>query len=178
MNMHELDTSPCGLTHYHTNEWLQNQEPRVSWVTQPFLIGREFIKDLAPRSPEWRVHWNEPDITKLISNVRVMTVSVEQVIAERTLEERFREHADRWERDTAFISATPMRVMHESYQSIMSMGPDVVPLLLSDLQKTRRHWFWALRHLTGVDPIAEKDRGNVDRMIAAWTAWGKAKGKI
>jgi hypothetical protein len=96
----------------------------------------------------------------------------------QSLEERFVEYANRWERETAFISATPMRVMHESYQSIMSMGPDVVPILLRDLQKTQRHWFWALRHLTSADPVPEKDRGNVDRMAAAWIAWGKAKGKI
>jgi hypothetical protein len=95
-----------------------------------------------------------------------------------SLEARFLEHADKWERETAFISATPMRVMHESYQSIMSMGPDVIPILLKDLQKRQRHWFWALRHLTNTDPVPEKDRGYIDKMIAAWIDWGKAKGQI
>lgn len=98
-------------------------------------------------------------------------------ISTQSLADRFREHADKWERETAYLSATPMRVMHDSYQSIMAMGPEVVPLLLSDLQKTRRHWFWALRHLTNADPVPEKDRGQMDKMIAAWIDWGKPKGK-
>lgn len=98
-------------------------------------------------------------------------------ISTHSLADRFREHADKWKRETAYLSATPMRVMHDSYQSIMAMGPEVVPLLLSDLQKTRRHWFWALRHLTNTDPVPEKDRGQMDKMIAAWIDWGKSKGK-
>lgn len=95
-----------------------------------------------------------------------------------SISDRFAELADKWERETTHLSATPMRVMHDSYQSIMAMGPDVVPLLLSDLQKTRRHWFWALRHLTGADPVPEKDKGQLDKMIAAWVDWGKSKGKL
>jgi hypothetical protein len=94
------------------------------------------------------------------------------------LAERFKEQADKWERETAFLSATPMRVLHDSYQSIIAMGPEVVPILLCDLQKTRRHWFWALRHLTNADPVPEKDKGNVDKMIGAWLEWGKREGRI
>ncbi len=95
-----------------------------------------------------------------------------------TVEEQFRKHAEKWERETAFMSATPMRVMHESYQSVMAMGPEVVPLMLRDLQKTHRHWFWALRHLTGHDPVSSKERGNVESMANAWIKWGKEKGKL
>jgi hypothetical protein len=105
-------------------------------------------------------------------------VAASPSVAEQSLEERFREYADKWESQTAFLSATPMRILNDSYQSIMAMGPEVVPILLRDLQKTQRHWFWALRHLTSADPVPEKDRGTVDRMIAAWIAWGKAEGKI
>ncbi len=102
----------------------------------------------------------------------------EHVVADAlSLEQRFQKEADRWEKETALLSATPMRVMHDSYQSIIAMGPEVVPILLRDLQKTRRHWFWALRHLTGVDPVPAKDKGNLDRMIAAWVDWGRKERK-
>lgn len=94
------------------------------------------------------------------------------------LEKTFLAHAERWQRETAFLSATPMIVMHESYQSIMSLGPDIVPILLKDLQENRRHWFWALHHLTGHDPVSAKDRGNVDKMISAWIEWGRDRGKL
>jgi hypothetical protein len=109
---------------------------------------------------------------------RALLVKREAVVADSlTLEERFQKEADRWEKETALLSATPMRVMHESYQSIIAMGPEVVPILLRDLQKTRRHWFWALRHLTGIDPVPAKDKGNLDRMIAAWLEWGQKERK-
>jgi hypothetical protein len=111
------------------------------------------------------------DFGKALAAVRVLSIV-------EPLSERFKSHAEKWERETAFLSATPMRVLHDSYQSIMAMGPDVVPLLLADLQTTRRHWFWALRHLTNVDPVPEKYRGNVDKMIEAWVDWGKREGKL
>jgi len=58
------------------------------------------------------------------------------------------------------------------------MGPAVVPILLDDLRKTKRGWFWALKHLTQVDPVREEDRGNVDKMIDAWIGWGRKEGKL
>lgn len=95
------------------------------------------------------------------------------------LESRFLKLAERWERETAFLSATPMIILHDSYQEIMAMGPPVVPILLRDMQKTHRQWFWALAHLSnGTDPVPERDRGKVDKMVAAWIAWGKQTGKI
>jgi hypothetical protein len=125
--------------------------------------------------------WHEPnDIHK--REVRELEEALGTILSTNlitpSIAEKFKQQADRWERETAFLSATPMRVLHESYQSIMAMGPEVVPILLRDLQKTRRHWFWALRHLTNADPVPEKDRGNVDKMVAAWLDWGSKEGKI
>ncbi len=97
---------------------------------------------------------------------------------EPTLAERFRAEAEKWDRETAFLSSTPKMVLHDSYQKIMAMGPAVVPLLLQDLQQNRRSWFWALRHLTQANPVPSEAQGNLDKMIAAWVAWGKQEGKI
>ena len=102
------------------------------------------------------------------------TVAVESNV----LEQRFHEQADRWERETSFMSSTPKRVLHPSYQAIIAMGPDVIPILLRDLQKTRRSWFWALRYLAGVDPVESEDRGRLDKMVSAWVEWGKKEGKL
>jgi hypothetical protein len=100
---------------------------------------------------------------------------IEKVIDIRTM---FEEEAERWSRETEFLSSTPKLVLHDSYQRIMAMGPEVVPFLLQDLQKNRRSWFWALRHLTQANPVPVKDQGNLDKMIAAWVAWGKQEGRI
>jgi hypothetical protein len=104
------------------------------------------------------------------------TVSVKQT--ENTLKQRFLEQAQKWDRETAYLSSTPKMVLHDSYQTIMAMGPDVVPFLLEDLRDNRRSWFWALRHLTHANPVTLEDQGNLDKMIAAWVAWGIREGKI
>lgn len=136
---------------------------------------------LSPDVTECRLDASQSEIDEWVKSADAKWYAKDLTVAEGTavsLEERFREHASKWERDTAYLSATPMIVMHESYQSIIAMGPDVIPVLLRDLEKTHRHWFWALRHLTGQDPVLPSDRGNVGQMIKAWIKWGKSKGRI
>jgi hypothetical protein len=67
-------------------------------------------------------------------------------------------------------------VMHPSYQKIIKMGWDVVPLLLKDLQETKSFWFWALTSITEENPIGPKDAGNVLKMTDAWIRWGRGRG--
>ena len=87
-------------------------------------------------------------------------------------------HADKWEQETKHLSSTSKRVMHPSYQSIIGMGPDVVPLLLRDLERTHRMWFWALTAITGENPVNPGDAGDVRKMVRAWLEWGKRTGRI
>lgn len=62
--------------------------------------------------------------------------------------------------------------MHPAYQQIIGMGPDALPLILRDLADEPAPWFWALRAITGEDPVPEAERGDVDRMVEAWLSWG------
>jgi hypothetical protein len=56
------------------------------------------------------------------------------------------------------------------------MGEAVVPLLLRDLETSRRHWFAALHAITGADPVPDTDAGKIPEMAKAWLRWGKEKG--
>lgn len=105
-------------------------------------------------------------------------VSARSVTSEQSLEQRFREHADNWERETGYLSSVTKRAMHPSYQAIIGMGADVVPVLLRDLQQHRRDWFWALTAITQANPITEESAGKVDQMIEAWLKWGREKGLL
>jgi hypothetical protein len=91
------------------------------------------------------------------------------------LEQRFQELAANWERDTSHVSSLTKKVMHPSYQTILGLGPNVVPLLIRDMQQNRRDWFWALHHLTQANPVSSEHSGKLDKMIAAWVNWGKAR---
>jgi hypothetical protein len=136
-----------------------------------------------PKRPQWkpkprphlRDRWVMPMEDAAVCALAVEPLIVNEAVATEahSLEQKFLELADQWDRETSFLSSTPKKVLNESYQTIMAMGPDIVPYLLRDLQRTRRAWFWALRHLTRANPVPQEDQGNLDKMIAAWVAWGK-----
>jgi hypothetical protein len=92
------------------------------------------------------------------------------------LEERFRRLAAVWRAETAYVSSSTELVAHPAFQEIVGMGPAVIPLLLRELENRTGHWHRALRRITGVDPVAPADRGNIDRAADAWLRWGKEQG--
>jgi hypothetical protein len=103
-------------------------------------------------------------------------------VPEVSLEQRFREQADKWARETQHLSSPTQKAVHPSYQAILGMGienkNEVVRFLLLDLEQNRRAWFWALSYLTGANPIGPDDAGRMDRMIGAWVSWGRQKGLL
>ena len=94
------------------------------------------------------------------------------------LAERFARLAAQWRSETAMLSSVTEMAMHPAYQAIIGLGPEVVPLLIRDLAGQPSHWFWALKAITGIDPVAPADRGNVKKMIDAWLEWGTEQGYL
>lgn len=93
------------------------------------------------------------------------------------LEERFRQLASRWKRETARDSSTPKITEHPDYQAILRMGPEVVPLILDDLRQQPAMWWPALRQLTGENPVPKEDKGKPSRIAEHWLRWGDKHGK-
>jgi len=109
-------------------------------------------------------------------------LEIEQpVIAEKTLAERFQEQSDKWDRETAHLSSPTQRFTHPSYLAILGMAnenrDEVIDLLLKDMQRNRREWFWMLSYLTHENPVEGKDNGKLHRMIEAWVKWGHRQGR-
>jgi len=77
-----------------------------------------------------------------------------------------------------FLSSLTEMVMLRSYQAIIGMGPDVVPIILKELKHDPDYLFWALEAITGDNPVLPEDEGNLDRMTDAWIKWGQENGKI
>jgi hypothetical protein len=78
----------------------------------------------------------------------------------------------------AMSSITEMSVC-PSYQTIIGMGPSVIPFILTELEADGEEpdqWFWALRALTGENPVHEEDQGNYVQMARSWLEWGKRNG--
>jgi hypothetical protein len=90
--------------------------------------------------------------------------------------ERFRELVRQWKEANQFVSATTDIVMHPAYQQIIGMGPDVLPLIFAELRRQPGQWFWALKAITGEDPVAPADRGKVQSMAKSWLDWAEHRG--
>ena len=96
--------------------------------------------------------------------------------ASESLDDTFHRLADEWQAAVAHHSSSSKRDNYPAYQAIIALGAPVVPLLLRDLEHTHRHWFTALRLITGANPISPDDAGKVAKMAEAWLRWGKEKG--
>jgi hypothetical protein len=92
-----------------------------------------------------------------------------------TVAERFHRLASEWSKEIQNVSSLTIMTEHLKYRQIVSLGWDVVPFLVVDLQRNRRYWLPALQEITGIQPFDRSDMGNGKRMMEAWTRWGKNK---
>lgn len=97
-------------------------------------------------------------------------------VADRQLEQTFNKLARKWKKETAHLSFIEQMVLHPAYQEIIGLGKKAIPLILKQLKKEPNFWFWALRSLTGKDPVTKDMRGDVMAMRKAWLNWGKDNG--
>ncbi len=88
----------------------------------------------------------------------------------------FHQLAEQWKRERGPYSSSAQLAQHPAYQQIIDLGPEVVPLLLHELERETDHWFRALRALTGADPVPPELRGNLPAIRDAWLRWGRDKG--
>jgi hypothetical protein len=102
---------------------------------------------------------------------RAVLVRLEESPPHGRTQELFEQLAHEWRRDTLGESSFMRIVVHRSYQRIIGLGPEVVPLILLELEREPRLWFWALTAITGENPAEGEDtvRGAADR----WLEWGR-----
>ncbi len=91
-------------------------------------------------------------------------------------ERRFLELAATWKRERGPHSSSARLTDHPAYQHIIALGPEVVPLLLRELERSPDHRFRALHTLTGADPVPPESRGKIREMAEAWLRWGRERG--
>ncbi|MCI0378895.1 MAG: hypothetical protein L0215_14910 [Gemmataceae bacterium] len=92
-------------------------------------------------------------------------------------EQRFKNLASVWKRDTRLLSNVTTKAMHPAYQKIIAMGEVAVPFMLRDLADNGpEDWFWALHVITDANPITEEIAGNMAAMTEAWLQWGNKAG--
>jgi hypothetical protein len=94
------------------------------------------------------------------------------------VEQKFRKLRDEWKAKRGHHSETAKLVIHPAYQQIIGIGPDAIGLILRELEVAPDRWYWALRAITGEDPVPPSKRGDSEAMTHAWLDWGRSRGYL
>ena len=89
----------------------------------------------------------------------------------------FRECAETWYLETMPLSSYIEKILHPAYQRIIGLGRDAVPLIMNELRDMPHDWFWALRAITGKDPVSPENAGDLTRMANIWLQWWEQEGR-
>lgn len=107
------------------------------------------------------------------SGVVTVVSSVAHPIPTAADEQRFQRLADQWREQTRALSSDSDIVGNFSYYQIIGMGERALPLIFEEMRAHGGRWFWALRAITGENPVRPEDRGNVRRMTETWLEWAR-----
>lgn len=94
-------------------------------------------------------------------------------VTTETLRHRFNRLADTWQKETLLSSNIGLIQSNPSYLGIIAMGKDSLPYIFERMRHNPDHWFIALNAITGVNPVQEADRGDVEAMTESWLRWAK-----
>jgi hypothetical protein len=141
-----------------------NPEPGLWYVLSPDTFAKGTCTIIS-RNYDFPLAWDREAI-------------IERASVPDDVKETFEALAAQWKRETLYISSFTKIVMNASYQKIIGMGPAVVPLLLQDLERAPKHWFWALASITRENPVKDEDAGNLEKMTKAWLDWGRLRGYV
>lgn len=92
---------------------------------------------------------------------------------------RFTSLTEQWRTERGATSSINEAAMCPGYQAIIGMGQIAVPFILDALRAEGDEpdqWFWALKAITGADPVADEDRGDFMKMAASWLKWADKEG--
>lgn len=111
---------------------------------------------------------------KWIDVTREYLMPISRISAEPAI--KFSELKEEWETNTAHLSSITEIAMYPAYQQVIGMGKAAIPLILAELKKKPGHWFWALKAITGEEPVLPEQRGRMKQMAEARLRWGKEHG--
>jgi len=94
---------------------------------------------------------------------------------------RFQGLVDAWRQERGAMSSITEAAMTPAYQAIIGIGDAAVPFIMRTVESEGDEpdqWFWALKAITGTDPVDATDRGNYRAMADAWLSWGRHVGYV
>jgi hypothetical protein len=90
-------------------------------------------------------------------------------------ENKFWELVAVWHMETRFLSSATNILTHPAINSMIQMGPEVIPLVLRAL-KDYWHLAYVLHKVTGEWPVKDECAGDGDKINECWYRWAKKHG--
>ena len=103
---------------------------------------------------------------------------VEAPPSPKELRDRFQRLTKEWKEQSRYLSNSAQIAMLDSYQRIIGMGWQALPLILEEMKKEPGQWFWALEAITEENPVPPESAGRILEMTQAWIDWAKKRGII
>lgn len=119
------------------------------------------------------------DVTDHLKNIYItrecvifnLTCSPALTHREDNIATRFNQLASEVIEDCMMISSPTQIALNPSYQEIIGMGKNILPLLIKKLDETPIFWFWALEAIAGINPVPNSHRGHIPKMVKDWKKW-------
>jgi hypothetical protein len=95
-------------------------------------------------------------------------------VAEKKVQAQFQALVIQWHHERGAMSSITEAALCPAYRCIIGMGMIALPMILSQLKSEGDdpdQWFWALKAITGADPVADEDRGDFVAMAQKWLEW-------
>lgn len=83
--------------------------------------------------------------------------------------------AERVKEETKWYSFIAQKTQSPAYRKLLDMGEAIIPFVLKYLDLQPVIWFHTLHKLTGENPVAEANSGNIEQMKKDWLQWGKKR---
>ncbi len=80
---------------------------------------------------------------------------------------------DKWKSETLYFSSSAHIFNNAHYLEIIGLGRKSIPWIIRELKKTNDHWFYALKKITGKNPVNPEHYGIITKMKEDWIAWAK-----
>lgn len=157
----------------YPSDWADKIVARAIEIELEFAVDRARLA--VPVAKMWTIA--EARNAKLFDVIRSVTEpQPAPTYTAEQLNQIFIENRDTWLREMPSSSSIEDVVLHPSYQRIIGLGPQVLPLILRDLEARPVFWFWALGAITGHLP--DHEAGDFESARRAWLEWGRQNAHI
>jgi hypothetical protein len=153
----------------------------AAWRTRPAYKKDDWrcYKDFTPQESSWNDRHFGMQSKGESEKWRTSRQSLEHAATTKDDLTEFRRHVSKWKRDTLHLSSVGRMTTHGSYLRIIALAsasPELLSVLLYELETNPDHWFIALNAITGEDPVPAGS--TFAEAVSSWTAWGRQKGLL